>query len=999
MLSTLISTKIEDTTGYAYLSAALAESQDAAQFFGGLVNGLFSNLADTNQRLGTPYQAKHQRRVLEFLGYAANKGWLLFPFVHHSSGLQEHYILSHARNMECIFNPAYWDPDVVSLVAKIDAIPVIKTTHVSMGKHLKNLILASSYRTLADASFSLFERCQALFLAEDRPMIIQSTGMARYTYNMLGKIYNSDVGAMVVQPLEPPSAKQVLLTEFVSFQYLRDLSPRWDEWASAAEGFLRQGVDTQGQLKKMAMQEFFSFLTGHPAPPARPSAAHRGFINDFTKSGDTFRNWLRQRQDLSPDSRNNRLNQVSQFFDYIAQLSSMAEVAGRVTRFINPVDMRFDRFSVNYRAGTTRKAIASHVIEVMREILVENDYAWPRKMFKSDWAHLTNSATGAIEYVWVPSATLLLYTLLSVPLRGIQARMLDSGEGDAEIYDFQSGRMIPNLNQLPVKGRLNPRRQEGLFQVTPSGMLGVSDIVGLWISTNKTSDDGYLIPWVSTDLMAHLRYQREWILKYAPHPKTHCISEAQGHRNTPNEWKETERQYYCLFRDPAVARTVAQSLPVSKQKLYKLWGQLCSEAQKRLNAQSEQGNRITLVEPGTEKGKHPKARYDIHTLRVSGITDLLDRGVPLNIVSEYVAGHATYIMTLWYDKPSPGAIRNYLIKARDLAGDKAGPLPRFSQDELDELRPHLLSHPDYQDMYTGFDALDDNKGLVLIRQAGICPGGRCDEGGLDSSKRAAPVPHGDRGPSCPQCRFWLTGPAFLLGQVIEGNQLILKVRNKVQSLAALREHIMDAEDAGRVHQADLLRGQADIEERHLNDMLTEWWHRMQFYEGSVRKLDAYKAAQREQMGQVEGDSSQPLTLMSKATETDIRYSFMNASELHLKHFLATCAEILPEFSAGDTGAKQDIELAVGRFLAINHESELTSLFFTLTEEQRLTAANLIVELLMNATSSAETQALLSGDVALNRIPGLQTDITRMLQHSQSKAFPLFNTTPLDASHE
>ena len=107
MLSTLISTKIEDTTGYAYLSAALAESQDAAQFFGGLVNGLFSNLADTNQRLGTPYQAKHQRRVLEFLGYAANKGWLLFPFVHHSSGLQEHYILSHARNMECIFNPAY----------------------------------------------------------------------------------------------------------------------------------------------------------------------------------------------------------------------------------------------------------------------------------------------------------------------------------------------------------------------------------------------------------------------------------------------------------------------------------------------------------------------------------------------------------------------------------------------------------------------------------------------------------------------------------------------------------------------------------------------------------------------------------------------------------------------------------------------------------------------------------------------------------------------------
>lgn len=46
--------------------------------------------------------------------------------------------------------------------------------------------------------------------------------------------------------------------------------------------------------------------------------------------------------------------------------------------------------------------------------------------------------------------------------------------------------------------------------------------------------------------------------------------------------------------------------------------------------------------------------HDIHTLRVSGITDLLDRGVPLNIVSEYVAGHATYIMTLWVPVPHQG---------------------------------------------------------------------------------------------------------------------------------------------------------------------------------------------------------------------------------------------------------------------------------------------------------------------------------------------------------
>lgn len=100
------------------------------------------------------------------------------------------------------------------------------------------------------------------------------------------------------------------------------------------------------------------------------------------------------------------------------------------------------------------------------------------------------------------------------------------------------------------------------------------------------------------------------------------------------------------------------------------------------------------------------------------------------------------------------------------------------------------------------------------------------EGGLTDNGRIAPVPVGDRGPSCPQCRFRLTGPAFLLGQCIEGNQLILKIRKKIQGLDKLRGSILEAEDAGNFAQADLLRGQADVEERQLNDMLTEWWHRM-----------------------------------------------------------------------------------------------------------------------------------------------------------------------------
>ncbi|WP_188048259.1 hypothetical protein [Vibrio vulnificus] len=99
--------------------------------------------------------------------------------------------------------------------------------------------------------------------------------------------------------------------------------------------------------------------------------------------------------------------------------------------------------------------------------------------------------------------------------------------------------------------------------------------------------------------------------------------------------------------------------------------------------------------------------------------------------------------------------------------------------------------------YTAFDALKKNAGIVSIKLSGICPGASCEEGGLDPYKKiGVPVPVGDRGPSCPQCRFWITGPMFLLGQVVEGNQLIRKIKKKVIAIDKIRESIIDAEDNG-----------------------------------------------------------------------------------------------------------------------------------------------------------------------------------------------------------
>ena len=366
---------------------------------------------------------------------------------------------------------------------------------------------------------------------------------------------------------------------------------------------------------------------------------------------------------------------------------------------------------------------------------------------------------------------------------------------------------------------------------------------------------------------------------------------------------------------------------------------------------------------------------------MSGITDLLDRGVPLNIVAEYVAGHATYIMTLWYDKPAPGKIRQTLKAFEAAAGQSRAAIPKFSDEEVDAMRPYLVVNPSYEGIYTGFDAIGENAGLLQFRLGGICPGARCEEGGITSNGRIAPVPVGDRGPSCPQCRFWLTGPAFLLGQCIEGNQLILKIRKKIQSLDALRGSILELEDAGDFGQADVLKAQTDVEERHLNDMLTEWWHRIKLYEASVQKLEGYRSFVARGKA---GDAR--LMLVSDHSSDDLSFSFKQSTQLELDHFLSTCAELLPNYAQESKSVALDLEMAVGKFLAINNEKDLTSLYFTLTDDQRLTAANLAVELLLgSAEDPARAADLLEGRTPLKNLPQLQKGLADMLLASTKAA--------------
>jgi hypothetical protein len=660
--------------GRDYFRGVLASAPTAFNFFGILVDAVLESASHINPSRGTLPLVYLQPRVYEFLGFAVTKGWLLFPFLHGQSGIREQLLIGHFGNAGAAFAKEYRPPEVDELLTSFAAMKVARTTELGREIHLRNLMLASTFRSVEQATTQLFRALIEVISASETLQPHQYVTKVRRTYNGLLMLHNSRCKSAPVQPLITRTREAVSVEDFASFEDLRDVSPHLGSWFDWFEKFVRDTKDTQGQVRKTACAEFAGFLSSLPSPPCTPLEITRAHINDYSiGNAGCYRGYLAEKFS-SASPRNTRLAMLGQFFDFVKErlVATHKGDPRDAPWFAQPVDLKFDKFSDPLKSGTTRKAIAAHIMEEMRQILTENDYAWPKT--QGSWEHLLNEQTKNLEYVWCPSPTMLLYTLLSLPLRSLQGRLFDSGEADSQIFDFDKGVMVPNPNQIPIDGSIEQGRREGVFQVIPSGMLNADDIVGIWVPVNKTSGAGYHIPWVSDDFLRHMRYQYDWVRQYAAHPNAHGIIEAQGHRNQPEEWVQRQSKFICLFRDPTAERVPDPSLPVSKQKLLKLWIELCVETERRINGRAKtDSQRVKLVEP-IAGGKF-RAIHDIHTLRVSGITDLLDRGVPLNIVSEYVAGHATYIMTLWYDKPAPGKIRQTLKAFEAAAGGPIQGLP------------------------------------------------------------------------------------------------------------------------------------------------------------------------------------------------------------------------------------------------------------------------------------------------------------------------------------
>jgi hypothetical protein len=425
------------------------------------------------------------------------------------------------------------------------------------------------------------------------------------------------------------------------------------------------------------------------------------------------------------------------------------------------------------------------------------------------------------------------------------------------------------------------------------------------------------------------------------------------------------QQVVPLFRDPFVShplqlRVRHQNTPFSYDRLAVFYAAVLAETQKRIKA--KHGHDIRLVTTG-EDGKL-RWLVDLHSLRVSGITSMIESGVPLEVVSQFVAGHATLVMTLHYLKYSPLKLREFLADAHEkmLANTDFVGSELFSAN-LGEFAPFMLSQAG-AGAGPGSASLKERTGIITITSEGICPGTSCSTGGpaVDSSGRNhGPVPGGQR---CGLCRYWITGPAHLLGQVAAVNNLAYSIRKKGIEVANLNDQRLDAEDEGNQSSARQLRDRVDILNRELAIDVEEWAARYKYASQSVTLLNDYLAAKAKAER-----TTLPVPFLTASTSHELRVTLEEAHEFALLDQITQMSSFVTGFKNREAELEKNAILS--QMMATNG---MKPLLLGLNEQQAHEAGNLLSAVVLQQVRSQELGDVLSGNRPINDYPRLAQTI-------------------------
>ena len=767
------------------------------------------------------------------------------------------------------------------------------------------------------------------------------------------------------------------------FKWAADKSPRLAEWASLCQRWVEIAT---GNLvsKRTASTHLLRYLAElESAVPSPVQYCRRDY-----RAPVAFREWIDTRAEIgSAEHRARMVNVTSDMFDWLlSEKLTLTDDYGHpivspehcnpITRVAKPSNP----------AQTHREAMPVRYINELVSILTENDMAWPKKQL-TDYFSFYDKAEQRWERVWSPVRVISLLVKLHLPLRTFQVRVLDSGECDAEIY--RDGEWIRNDGPFAPAPSASPQRKGCLRRFDDTKVLRT--FTGFYINTNKTADRlkdaedrGYEIPWQHQQVIDWVEYLRDWQVRYNP-------------VDTPISWGEVNEQELrarhskskladrgtamFLFRDPCAPDP---RYPIRGSRLSVFWNGLMDELERRVAARGERlpnGNKIAFVKTRDVTGRASSPVYDLHTLRVSLLTAYAtDGGVPIEILSKCVAGHASLLMTLYYIKTGPAYITEQLAIAQERIAEKEK--ESFVRFMLDAKLGEINDSAAFLDGSAPGAIMASSPGSWVVSDKGICPvgGSRCSVGGpklTSMTVRAndyAPVPGGLK--NCVRCRFFITGPAFLGGLVahfnVQGYRLMeisRKFREHANAIQQIENDMLAAERTGAPavdsKKLDLAYERHDQLMKQVDDLAANWH-------------DTYKLIERCKAIMATKSESGVLNLVLSGSQSDLEVAIEMTTDFDLINAVCQVANVYP---AEDTAMAS---LRRAKLLdAMLAKNDCRPIFAELTDEESLRVGNEFVTFLQARVGRAGAAELLEGRRVLSSA-GMVNEIATYLEKLSSR---------------
>lgn len=389
--------------------------------------------------------------------------------------------------------------------------------------------------------------------------------------------------------------------------------------------------------------------------------------------------------------------------------------------------------------------------------------------------------------MWSPVRWVHALFHLQTPPRGGQARMVDSGEADTFIWN--GGEFVPNTGPLRLGSAAAPRAQ-GVFGKPPQEDADKGAKVILYFNSNKTTDIGksgknmgHECAWPQLEALDENPYYwlaklRDWQIKVNPITRLTRWAELVGVYKLSTRHMDDLAVYpdaAFLFRAPE--NSEHPNWPLSNSDTSKTWQKLMAAYQDVLAQEGitrPGGMPIELIDPDTGN-----AISSPHATRVSLITHLvLDGDVSVEVMMK-LAGHARFIMTIYYTKAGLSHIQDAIkVGTEKLEAMKYATFERDLKNVSAELirKKVVFNTEDWQTVLP-VNPADRNALGWLHLHDGICLAGGntngeaslpgCHNGGpairilTKKLPLYGPVPGGIR--NCCRCRWKCSGKEHIRG--------------------------------------------------------------------------------------------------------------------------------------------------------------------------------------------------------------------------------------------